>query len=91
MEAIELDLDKETTVLANAIKELLGAHMLKFSAQLYKEVLVSCLTALATNTGDLRALVVDTQETDSEKFDEIFLTAVVKRFDEQRRKYGGAH
>ncbi len=91
MEANELDLDKETAVLANAIKELVGAHILKFKADIYKEVLVSCLTALAVQTGDLRWLAVETEDTDVEKFDTIFLTAVVKQFDDQKRKYGGSH
>ncbi len=91
MEAEARDFDKETAKLANDIKEILGAHMLKFGADSYHEVLVSCLTALAIQTGELRWLTSETEHTDPETFDTLFLAAVMKRFDEQKKKYGGSH
>ncbi len=91
MEADSTDFDKETAKLTNDIKELLGAHMLKFGANKYHEILVSCLTALAIQTGELRWLTSETEHIDPETFDTLFLEAVMKRFDEQKKKYGSSH
>lgn len=88
---METELDSETLKLAGGIRELLGAHLLKFKDHRYQNVLVSCLIALAIETGKIRWLTVELEEIDVEKFDSIFLTAVVKHFDENRRKCGGSH
>lgn len=87
----KLDVDPETVQLANDLQAVIGTFILKFKDEDYKTTIASCLIASAIIAGRLRWLSCETGEVDPDKFDEIFLTAVVKHFEENKRRYSGSH
>lgn len=85
---VKRTIDQETTVLANKLRDVLGAHMAKIETLGYHEILTSCLTALACETGRLKWLVVSTDKIDPHRFDEIFKEGLRKTYNENVRRYG---
>lgn len=85
----QLDVDKETTKLANELRDVLGAHILKIESLSYKEILTSCILALCVEVGRIRWLSVETNEVEPDKFDEIFLNGMMVHFNSNKRQFGG--
>lgn len=88
---VRFNLDDETTKLANKLRDSLGEHMLKFSALEIKEIIMSCLVALALEVGRLRWLAIATEEVEEEDFDRIFNEGVIQHYEKNKERYGTAN
>lgn len=91
MNAMDFNIDDETTILANDLRAILGAHMLRFNKLEYHKVITSCLIALACEVGRLRGLAVSTGEVEEDTFDRVFKQGVMVHYNEFNEKYGKAN
>jgi hypothetical protein len=78
----------EAIEMALEVREILGAHMLKFPKDKYA-ALIDCLIVLCHETGLLRWLSISTGEVSQEEFDRIFKEGMLKKYEEAKSEFGG--